>query len=135
MLIITNNSMSCRNSTQTLNSGGYRNSWGQNTVSKKSCATNHGRNNQPFGALFNQTVERKDSALIVVVCLHCNHDVFNGCNECQRPDNEGQSTQNNIGAHGKKSTITSDNCLHGVHWRSANVTVDDAKGNKYHAST
>ncbi len=88
MLVVSDQLIEEVDGAQSLDSGRDRDSRGQNAISEQRCPTDHGREEEPLAAAAHKAVEREDAPLIMVVGLHGDHDVFYGCDEGNRPDEQ-----------------------------------------------
>ena len=115
---------------QALDRGGHGDGRREHAVGQQRGAAQHGGQDQPFAAVLHQRVERENAALAVVVGLHGNQHVFDGGQQGDGPDHEGQGADEEALVHVGDAAVALQDGLHHVHRRGADVAVDDPDGHK-----
>ena len=93
----------------------------------------HSREDQPVAVVAHQRVQGEDAAFAMVVGLHGQDHVFDGGQQRDRPDDQGQRADDEGLVHLGDAAVACQNGLHDVQRRGADVTVDDADGDEEHA--
>ena len=122
-----------RDAAQALHRRGDRDRRGQNAVGQQRRAAQHGRKDQPLAAVLHQRIEGEDAALAVVVRLHGDQDVFDGGEQRDRPDDQGEGTHDEALIHLTQTAVALQDRLHHVHGGGADIPVDDADRHQKHA--
>src|SRR6185312_12488826 len=113
-----------RYSAQTLNCGGYGNRRRNDTIRQEGSCTDNGRYGQPFTVASHQGIQRKNSALAVVIGLERDKDVFEGGLQCQCPKHAGYTAEDKVPV-GLNSFYHQ--CLECVKRRSSDVAENDSE--------
>ena len=124
-----------RHAPQTFHGGGNGDGRRQDAVRQQGCPAEHGGHDQPLAAAPNQGEERKDAALSVVVRLHGNQDILDGCKKGDGPDDERERSDDKRFVNLGDSPVALEDRLHDVQRRGADVAVDDSDGHEKHAET
>ena len=105
----------------------------QHTVSQKSRAAEHGGDDQPFAVVTNQRIQREDAALAVVVCFHGDKNVFDGRQQRDGPDDEGERADDELFVDFIDAAVALYDGFHNIQRRRADIAINDADGHKEHA--
>ena len=120
---------------QTFHRRGDSDGRGQHPVGKQCRAPQHGREDEPPAAVFYQRVEGEDAALAVVVRLHGNENIFEGGEQGDGPDDQGQRADDEALVHLGDAAVALQDGLHHVHGGGTDVPVYDADGHKEETET
>ena len=122
-----------RDRAQALHRGRDRDGGGQHPVGEQGRAAEHGRQDPPLAEVLHQRVEREDTALTVVVRLHGDQHIFDGGEQRDRPDHEGQRADDEALIHVLQAAVALQDRLHHVHRGGPDVAVDDPDGHQKQA--
>ena len=95
----------------------------QDTIGQHGTAADHSRNDQPFSAIADQTVERKDAAFTVVIGPQRNQHMLYCRQQSDSPDDQRQGTHDKVLIYVGNPTVAFDDGFHNIHGGRANITV------------
>ena len=108
---------------------------GKDTVGQHGTAADHGGDDQPFPAVTDQAVKRKDAAFAVIVGPQRNQHMLDRRQQCDSPDDQRQGAHNKLRIHIGYSAVAFDDGFHYIHRGCANVTVYNTECYKEHPKT
>ena len=115
--------------------GGDGDGRGQDAVGQQGRTPQHRGDDEPLAAAAHQREQREDAALAVVVRLHGDQHVFDGGQQGDGPDDEGERADDKGLVDLGDPAVALEDRLHDVHGRGADVAVDDPNGHEEHAES
>ena len=102
------------------------------SVSEHGASAYHCRYYKPCPAAFDQTVEREDAALAVVVSFHSYEHMLYCSQKSNSPDYQRKRSYDKIPVNISQTAIALDNRLHNVHRGCTDISVHDSYRDKKH---
>ena len=108
---------------------------GKDAVGQHGTAADHGGDDQPFPAVADQTVKRKDAAFAVVVGPQRDQHMLDRRQQRDGPDDQRQGAYDKLRVHMGYPAVAFDDGFHYIHGGCADVAVHYAQRYKEHPET